>query len=444
MVRIAGAARQGDHGGPDLAEASQYEAMRDFYVAGASTRIAVVRPAVGRRLKTATRANRAETGKLFGYGHIEPERGRAGSIARQRFAATIEADAGIVDDDWNALVVTFNGAMLQLGRSRRVEYGGLFACECKQLTPADRDLWPDQAGTRRDGALVLWALSDLAVFDRRTALPKLTPSLADLFPGEPDAALNMQRSAIAQRRYAPWNGKLRCRDVERAVIGAGSVLWFENVGATLANLSNVVGQYTETGLGHLWINPPILAGEQPQPWNTPSLVPQAEQSERADDISASLSPTDSARTQQLLLWMNERLADRDPTAREMWLNHWSKAITSLYKSARQFDGSPSRSQWNAVGEAVRAAKGGPALTATLFEGRSPVCGKPDQATKSAAWLANGRLDNATISFRDWLKGEIARGSDTTRDGLPWPQLKLALYGLVKAAGDLAKDPGISG
>ena len=108
----------------------------------------------------------------------------------------------------------------------------------------------------------VWLLSDVALVDR-FGQAALIPAAAML--GLPEGGIfQPQDSAIATRRYAPWNGALKARDIERQVIAAGSVLTFFYKGGAPewdANRPAVAGLWQEAGLGRLWIDPPLLRAE---------------------------------------------------------------------------------------------------------------------------------------------------------------------------------------
>lgn len=228
-------------GGPQL------EALKGILVTE-SGRIFV--PRMGSRLRTATSEGRAAAGQLFGYSHIEPGKS-------QQYAATIEVDDGLVSEkDWQLIVSCFSDCSLFLGRGAGASYGGDYACKGQDLS-GERP--QREAASVAPGEPVrVWTLSDLALIDDRGA-PCFEPSSEML--GLPEGGRFLaDESAIQLRRYSPWNGKLRARDIERQVIAAGSVLSyaFETPCANFPRRASV-GLWREGGLGQIHIAPQMLS-----------------------------------------------------------------------------------------------------------------------------------------------------------------------------------------
>ncbi len=226
-------------------EAVQYDSVgKAMYVSAGGT---TFKPEPGSRLRTATEDGRAKKGSLFGYAHIE-----AGTC----YAATIEADDGVDDDDFVRLKAAFEGKTLRLGRAASTSYGGEYHCS---VVADDPEIWP-RAGnlaSAADELLLVWVLSDLALIDGNGACPgfHVAPGLLGLtgFTFAPKC------SAISTRRYAPWNNHLARRELERQVIQAGSVLTFlASQQAKDFTPKVAYGLWQEAGLGRLWFQPPLL------------------------------------------------------------------------------------------------------------------------------------------------------------------------------------------
>lgn len=236
---------------PGRDDAIQYEARKDVFVTRAG---ALVDPTRGGRLRTATDEGRAAKGQLFGFQHLEPERS---------WAATVEADDGVLDDeDWARLLAAFGKGKLHLGRGANTAYGGGYACAVDEDESRAAALWPVGAVSPKERFVRVWALSDLALLDRFGA-PALAPTPAQLGLGRDDEWRFVPgESAVSQRRYAPWNGHLRCRDVERQTVAAGSVFAFRRVkSGGVSEPIGLVGLSREVGLGRVWIAPSMLQVE---------------------------------------------------------------------------------------------------------------------------------------------------------------------------------------
>lgn len=231
----------------DAGNKVQREFLKGLFVSMAG---AVVKPATGARLRTATRDGRAADGQLFGYTHLDP---KAAS-----YAATIECEAdAICDGDWMLLLAAF-AAGPRLGRASGTAYGGGYAC--RVIDGAGAALWPLGAIAAGAMRVRVWALSDLALVDAHGA-PCFVPS-ADMLGLPAGGTFHAAHSAIGVRRYAPWNAHLRTRDLERQVIEAGSVFTFtyEQPLAATTQSRAAVGQFQEAGLGRIVVAPALLDG----------------------------------------------------------------------------------------------------------------------------------------------------------------------------------------
>ena len=227
----------------------QREALKRLFVTADGE---VLTPRTGSRLRTATEKGRAAEGQLFGYTHLDPGNS-------QRYAATIEAESGAIakDKDWRLLLSAFRGVRLRLGRAAGNSYGGDYSCEVDESEAAPSP-WPRGVVTDGTTQVRVWALSDLALIDSFGSAC-FSPSATML--GLPDGGtLSRADSAIGVRRYAPWNGHLRGRDLERQVIEAGSVFTFtyKQPLTRFEQTKPAVGLCQEAGLGRIAVAPALL------------------------------------------------------------------------------------------------------------------------------------------------------------------------------------------
>lgn len=342
-------------------------------------------------LRTAMEEGRPAAGQLFGYTSLAatPDRTR-------RFVAVIERDTVVGADDWKRLRQAFDGRELLLGRAVAAGQGGVF----KTCLLGDQDILPVSPAPH-DGRMVVWALSDLAILDEHGE-PSLAPTPMQLGLGK--GVLLASESAIAARRYAPWRGHLGSRDVEHAVIEAGSVLVFD-VTTPAGGWTSPVGLYRELGLGRIWINPPLLdnlrtlegeAVRQPETAPTTVEMPPEPITPRAGDQSV------------LFQWARRRLAARTSQSGviEHFESRWRSPLRAFYAAHPKGEG-PSRSQWRRAAGAEGADV--PSLRRTLFADLSPVCGRRDQTTQRLDWLKLGRPTEteAPTTLREWLEAALA-------------------------------------
>ncbi|MGH8497708.1 MAG: hypothetical protein ACRERV_02710 [Methylococcales bacterium] len=201
------------------------------------------------RMKTAIdfESGTAAQQQLFGYASLPK-----GS----RFLFQLEAETGV--DLSPILEVLRQG--IRLGRSRSAEYGAVELSKVPYVLQYRLPVINEDTDS-----LSLWLLSDTALQDA-CGQPTLQPSAVDIgLPNDLNLELQLERSFIRSRYYAPFNNKHQCRDLERTVLSRGSVLYFQSTkgsaidARTLQTLQDRgIGLYRQNGLGRVWINAPIL------------------------------------------------------------------------------------------------------------------------------------------------------------------------------------------
>lgn len=398
---------------PRFPAIKQHRPLRPGYFALDGT---LVEPAHHLRMKTAIdpSTGRAYEGQLFGYASLP--RG-------SRFGFTLSASAAVPKTLFDEVIQALVGC-LRLGRSRSAEYGAV------RISLADRS---DERGAPLplgDGRqLSLWLLSDLALSDpwgQPTLYPD--PRWLELPPGR----LSPAKSFLRSRSYAPFNSHYGMRELERAVLEKGGVLYFELDQAvdasTLARLQRGLGLYRHAGLGEVWVNPPLLQTSRPSFTEAiPSTRTPAERNNRC------------APAHPLAQWIQQRVqTDSRHAAIETQAREWTAELLLLYRSAWMLAGvpagirvGPSPSQWGRVLELAKIPGMDPdTLKARLFEGPSAICKairaqgeetpQPSQADqrgqrKTNEWQQAVILDAvpAATDFRGWLQYRIQSTADTT-------------------------------
>lgn len=257
---------------PGTDDGTQFEVAKGEYYRISTKQAPKLKP--GQRLRTATREGRAARSQLFGYQHIDESE-------LPLFAAPLARSANIDDADWTRILETFHGQTLRIGRAKSTGYGGEY--ECRVVAA---NLKPAYKSATISDRIVILALSDIALSDA-FGQPVAMPAAWQLGMSG-DWTLDTRNSAISLRRYAPWNGQLRSRDVEHQVIEAGSVLVFRlDAGGNSGNNSNglsIVGTLREVGCGRIWVNPAFLMGTKLAACDAPELVemPKYDPAESAD------------------------------------------------------------------------------------------------------------------------------------------------------------------
>lgn len=376
----------GDQPGPG-------EALKRWYLTAAGR---VVKPDVAERGKTAIRAGdrRAADGQYFQYEHLE---------GGQDWVTWID---GTGDE---AASSTLAAGSLRLGRSRLPEYGGAFG-----VTPLPdwRDPRTDQWAETARETLVLWCLSDLACTDE-WGMPSLSPSPEDLGVGAFPGKLDMARSAIMTRRYAPWNTYLRAPDREHAVIEAGSVLVYALTGPVdLGPFREGCGRWRERGLGLVWPNPPLLMKVRPGEGLSRPSLPDASRDRKAPSGELSGSETLIVSVLKARLQSRNAEAKIDKDAGRLI----QQLLTSLTAAAARGEQTPGPSQWSLVAGAADGSPDTAALHRALLELGGLCVGAANPEWQSmAAVLENilqqddvtpGAIGRAAWRLRDQWKGGL--------------------------------------
>ncbi|RMG29612.1 MAG: hypothetical protein D6721_05675 [Gammaproteobacteria bacterium] len=347
-----------------------------------------LRPTHDLRLKTAIDpvTGRAAEGQLFGYDALH--RG-------QRFRAWVEADADLDAALFERVVEALTGEVL-LGRSRSAEYGRA------RITPISNDTRP-APGPAHEGHLTLWLLSDLALADAH-GQPTLQPAPEHF--GLKGGRILWERTFLRTRRYSPWNAARGGFDRERLVVVAGSVITLEpppdyDREALRRRLEPGIGLYREAGLGRIWLDPPLLAGEQPR----------FEPTETAEQPAAGMPGRPS---HPLVDWLMKQDIGWKEAAEQAARDFEEKYLERLAAARRlagipsSVDFGPSRSQWGSV---LQKAKGGDAQTAealhrALFDPTNGVIKEQGEG-----WNIEVRVERAYRPLAAWLRERLRPGTD---------------------------------
>lgn len=338
------------------------------------------------RMKTAIDADtgRAKESALFGYDALQ---------AGQRFYAQISCDDAMTEADITQLKATLSKPLL-LGRSRSAEYGRA-TVEILQTQPALSSEQPD------DLKITLWLLSDLMALDEY-GQPILSPAPQHL--GLPKGELVAENSFLRTRRYSTWNAHKQGYELERQVISKGSVLVYQLESSLtdehLQLIAAGLGVERQAGLGQVWLNPSLLAGEKPH--FEKSVAPLA------DEANELPKP---AKEPDLIAWLRKQQGDKD--SRQGFARK-AKDIARTYKSlmqnARDLKGldtsvhvGPSHSQWGAI---LAAAKSRRELE--TFMNATDGSFKP----RGEGWKDEFWQGEQLVSFYDWFKQHYRQQNNT--------------------------------
>lgn len=329
------------------------------------------------RMKTAIDADtgRAKESALFGYDALQ---------AGQRFYAQITCDDTMTEADITQLKAVFNKSLL-LGRSRSAEYGRATA----EILEKQSELSSDKTVSQE---ITLWLLSDLMVLDEY-GQPTLSPKPQHL--GLPKGELVAANSFLRTRRYSTWNAHKQGYEMERQVISKGSVLVYKLESPLTAEHLQLIaaglGVERQAGLGQVWLNPPLLAGEKPH--FEKSVAPLAD---KANELPK------PAKEPELIAWLRKQQGDsrsKQDFAREA--KRIARGYQALMESTRGLKGldtnvhvGPSHSQWGAV---LAAAKSRRELE--TFMSATDGSFKP----KGEGWKDEFWQGEQLVSFYNWFK-----------------------------------------
>lgn len=285
-------------------------------------------------LKTAIDATSgaAAESQLFGYQSLK---------AGQVFAFALTVDASVPEEQVQQLVQSLSGK-IRLGRSRSAQFGQAFIEPLKTPLIVASENNP---GTK----LRLWLLSDLALLDEY-GKALLQPNAHAL--GLPEGSeWEVKNSFIRTRSYTPFNAKRRGYDLQRQVIGRGSVLVFKlprELDAQEIERLRFIGQYQTAGLGHVAVNPALLARENPVFTTTAAAAASA-----ARKVEPMTMPANSLLLRALQ--QKARLTRENGRVEELARSLIGKISQALQSAARwaglpedHYLGDVSRSQWGQV------------------------------------------------------------------------------------------------
>lgn len=360
----------------------QPKQLRTGYVTTGGQRVT---PHRALRMKTAIAAEsgRAAESQLFGYEAI---------AAGQQFLAQISADEAIGKEEFDLILNGLSGELL-LGRSRSAEYGRAHIAMLPHGPKLVRDSRID------DRSLTLWLLSDLALHDDN-GIPTLEPRPEYL--GLAHGEIDWDRTFLRTRRYAPWNGYRKARDMERSVISQGSIitLTFKDgrpAEEQIQRLEAGIGLYREAGLGRVWIDPPLLAGNHPH-FTHQEALPITLQSDTK--TQSGLSP--------LISWLEAQVGQRSSNDDiHKQAKEWCEELKRWYTVARTINAvssegwiGPSASQWGGVQKAASKAKEASQLEVKLFDSKNGLCRARSGEDNWGAEFHDGKQ---LITFAAWFK-----------------------------------------
>ncbi|NKB64718.1 MAG: hypothetical protein GKR95_22235 [Gammaproteobacteria bacterium] len=403
-------------------EGKQPEQMRSGYV---SLFGEVVRAESTLALKTSINFNtqRAKEAALFGYDAMK---------SGQRFFGKILFDDDEVPDD---LVDRLSEALEQqlfLGRSRSAEYGQIEIHVARG--EVEKQIMDDNADEIR-----LWFHSDCLVYDQYGQIT-LCPSTGDL-----GLLLNLSpdftRTYIRARQYSPWNGHKHAYDMERQVIGKGSVITYPLGNQTLCHddlerlSKGFFGFDQVVDLGRASVNSPLVTMEHPQFLDADMPQERIDKGlllDRAPSQRASL-PAASNLEPSLVQWLQIKSGRHDSSTTQE-ANDITRVYSQLIIEAKQSSGipnysdfGPSASQWGQVAGTSAISQSDDDLNLKLFDPMSGVC-----KASNPGWRDEVFYEGKYMKIYLWLKRIL--GFDESE-----PEMKLEIRDKRRFVRLLARD-----
>ena len=348
-------------------------------------RVTIIKPKF--RMKTGIDADvgTARDSQLFGYSSLP---------ANNSFVFSLEADDDVKPSLFEEIVKRLLGT-LKLGRSRSAEYG---AVNIEEYETKD-----ERQAAETTSSVTFWLLADMALQDE-FGQPVLQPT-AKILGLPADFKLDLEKTFVRSRRYAPFNAYRGRREIERVVLSMGSVLHFKSKNddklvdaKTLQGIqAQGIGLYRQNGLGRVWINPPLLA----------DLRPKFQEISKNKKISFRLKEPDHP----ILRYLKKRKGEASEISTiEKQAQEWLNELAKLYSSAKGLSYTPvgtcpgpTATQWGQVMEKAKQASSVQELS-EIF-GEHAVC-KENDALWGKRFFINIKDKPEIDNFRLWLEHKI--------------------------------------
>ncbi|HIF9188838.1 TPA: hypothetical protein ACX6PH_001808 [Photobacterium damselae] len=385
-----------NHAHGDVDSTKQYKQCRSGYVSSSGFMASIQQ---GMVTKTALeRTGSVKEGSLYCYTYIDKNQSFIGAIEcadasqRQSIAQVLTGD-------------------LRLGRARGSEFGRVRVELLESITPYS---------VRESDTLTLWCISDCQCIDA-LGLPTYTPALSELVAGA-TGTLNREKSFIRSHKVTRFNQARGGFDSEQLVIAKGSVLVFDDVSITQAQLEQLrdtgIGLNRQQGLGSVMINPL---------WSQSSNLTVA----RLFDSTAFSLPKANApvipataQNSRLIAWVERNSqAQKDALVVQQAAKNAIAKIVQAYRDARQYnciseghEAGPSSSQWRRIDELV--CRGDVNWKTKLFTqhkgDKSAICRvENDELGWGLAWDNGERFISFATHFQEKILGDSEINADLT-------------------------------
>lgn len=178
---------------------------------------------------------RSAEGKMFGMEAIQ-----AGEV----FFFTISYES----EEFIETVEKYLLGQKRIGKSKSAEFGQV------EISANDHQNFKSESESYGNYTIV-YAESNLCFFDKNSGQPTFKPTAQQL--GIENGDIDWEKSQIRTFSYSPWNSKRNASSMQRHCIKRGSVFYIKN--GTFENSRNIVGDFTNEGLGRVFCNPIFLS-----------------------------------------------------------------------------------------------------------------------------------------------------------------------------------------
>ncbi len=229
----------------------QFKQQRSGYLSAHALRVYKLPKTTTFKTAIDRKKGRHKDSHLFGYESIP---------AGEQFYFEIHFDDSI-DHSWDDEVCkALTESTVFLGRSRSAEYGWTDIREVKVA-----DFLPPNPLSSPQTTLTFYCFSPLALRDPETGMPTFQPKPEHF--GLKSGTFDRKHSFLRTMRYSTFNSKRRNLDLERQTIKEGSLITFkdidpnEDLEAVRHYCEAGIGDYRESGLGQVIIEPLFLQGK---------------------------------------------------------------------------------------------------------------------------------------------------------------------------------------
>ncbi len=328
---------------------------------------------------------RSQEGKMYGYKSLESD---------SEWIFFVDVDEAINETE---IIEKLEGER-NIGRSRSAQYGRV------KIEKIDQKYESKSSKDLIDGKVVIYAESRLAFYDE-LGQPNLQPTEKDFNLPE-NYEICWDLSQVKHQIFAPYNGKNKSSEADRAVFQKGSVFVFKGSGEIdLTKIESGIGAYLNEGFGQVIVNPSFLKADSNGELSQFKLKETAKEA-KEETASIKAIKENDASDAVFANWIKaqEKRKDDEKAIYDKVNNFSQKADES-----KKFNGI-TPSQWGQIRAIATTSKDIQELKDKLFK---PVEGNHSQNRADSGFLEHGKTAEKWKDCKTILKQEIEKDSVTT-------------------------------